>query len=217
MVRLSSASVIVILIACSLAQSMLCQGVAIPWAPPKYNFFSSSQSKIPHEIIRSLRLADMQIVLEKTTLKQVQKRFGGAIGRRGDAGNSEGWLCYQGSDAAGKWILWLTSDEMHGVTEISDFQWRLLKSDQTPGSRCKQLPSDGNEIELAQPIRIGATQEQILKVLGKPSTTGSNSYYYTHEHPATFHNEACTVWNGVTVEFSEGVVAVIEGGLLSSC
>ena len=115
------------------------------------------------------------------------------------------------------WILWLTSDEIHGETQISNFRWRLLKPSERPDNRCKQLPRNGHEIEFALPIHVGATQEQILQALGKPSATKDNRYYYTHEHSATFHNEACTVWNGVTVEFREGIAAIIDGGLLSSC
>lgn len=217
MIRLTQTSLFVVLAISLLPKSMLCQREALPWAPAKYNFLSSAQSRNWQGTIRSLRLADMQIVLEETTLEQVRNRFNGEIGRRGDAGDSEGWLCYQVSNVEGSWILWLTSDEIHGVSHISDFQWKLLRPNQIPDKRCKQLTDDSNKIELALPIRVGEAREEVLRALGKPTALKENNYYYMREYPATFHNEACTVWNGLTVEFREGIAAAIEAGLLSSC
>jgi hypothetical protein len=57
--------------------------------------------------------------LERTTLPDLVKRFGGAIHSRGDAGDSIYWVCYY--DAPTRRTLWFVSDEMGGSDRPS---WR---------------------------------------------------------------------------------------------
>ncbi len=54
----------------------------------------------------------MQVNLEETPLKEVQKGLGGTIGSRGDASEALRWLCFHGSDAKGRWALWLESNTL---------------------------------------------------------------------------------------------------------
>jgi hypothetical protein len=50
--------------------------------------------------------------LERTTLSNLVKRFGGSVHSWGDAGDSIYWVCY--NDAPTRRTLWFVSDEMGG-------------------------------------------------------------------------------------------------------
>lgn len=63
----------------------------------------------------------MIVVLEKTDVKEVQKRFGGTLGQEGDAEDSLEWLCFRGGDVTGGWVLWLKSGELDAGT-VGSFQ-----------------------------------------------------------------------------------------------
>src|ERR1035437_4991813 len=76
---------------------------------------------IPKEMITKLRIANVQIVLEKTELTEVQKRLGGTIVRSGDASTANASLCYYGADANGEWALSLDSSEIGGLRWIDGF------------------------------------------------------------------------------------------------
>ncbi len=65
-------------------------------------------------MITSLQLANMKIILEETTLENVRATLGVDTGHSGDASNAVEWLCLYGTDADGRWALWLESSEMGG-------------------------------------------------------------------------------------------------------
>jgi len=164
---------------------------------------------VSKEMIGALRVANMPIVLEETKLEDAQKRFHGAFGDSGDAGDALGWLCLHGSNKDGPWILWLTSSEIDGPG-IGGFQWRRRSLHETPDRRCSKLPEGKGGIELPIPLHLGMTEADVQKVLGRPTVTRGKTLFFCHEHKRVIRKENYTVSNGVAIVLRDGVVLAIE-------
>jgi hypothetical protein len=180
------------------------------WSPPRIDWPQVElPSTVPKEMIGKFRIANFQIVLEKTELEAAQKHFGGKVGYRGDGGDSEGWLCLHGSDADGPWIFWLTSGELDGPA-VTGFQWRRLPSNETPDRRCVLIPPSKGGIELPLALHPGMTEAEMRKIVGKPSFVSGKTLIYSHEHQETIHDLAYTVDNMIAIVLRAGIVSAIE-------
>lgn len=180
------------------------------WSPPDVGWWDDMpRPTVPKEMIGALRVANVPIVLEETKLEDAQKRFGGTIGDRGDAGDAIGWLCLDGSNKNGPWILWLISGEINGPT-IGGFQWRRLSPGETPDRRCSRIPDDKGGIELPIALHFGMTEAEVQKLLGRPTVTRSKTFFFSHEHEAVIDKEKYTVSNDVAVVFRGGRLWEIE-------
>jgi hypothetical protein len=121
-----SAAAAVLAVAWVLSANVACRAApAAIWRPQPIG-----QDKLPDptgavELIKSLRVADTDIVLEETALESARDRLGGSLGRSGDAGGSLRWLCAYGADADGRWVMWLLSGDLHGVT-VGGFQMKRI-------------------------------------------------------------------------------------------
>lgn len=160
-------------------------------------------------MIGTLRIANMPIVLGETKLQTVQRRFGGTLGSRGDAGDAEAWLCLYGSDSEGPWIFWLTSGEIDGPA-IGGFQWRSLSRKEGPDRRCRFLPQAKGGIELPLAIHPGLNEAEVRQILGSPTVVRGKTLIFSHEHRMVIHGETWTVSNDVAVFFVDGAVRAIE-------
>jgi hypothetical protein len=182
----------------------------VMWSPPDVGWWDNMpRATIPKEIIGSLRVANLPIVLEKTNLEDVKKRFGGTIGNRGDGGESLGWLCLYGSDKGGPWILWLTSGEIDGPT-IGGFQWRRLSTRETPDRRCSQIPDDKGGVALPIALHLGMAEAEVQAILGRPTVMRGKTFFFCHEHQTVIRKEAFTVSNDVAIVFRDGGASAIE-------
>ena len=180
------------------------------WSPPEIGWLDNMpQATVPKEMIGALRVANVPIVLEETNLTDAQKRFGGTIGSSGDAGESLAWICLDGNDKDGTWILWLFSGEIDGPA-IGGFQWMRLSASERPDRRCSRLPKNKGGVELPIALHLGMTEVEVQKVLGQPTVTRDKTSFYDHEHKTVIRNEDCTVSNDVAIVFREGAVWAIE-------
>ena len=183
---------------------------AILWSPPKMGWPDQlPRPTVPKEMIGSLRVANMPIILEETTLEGVQKRLGGTLGSRGDAGEAEAWLCFCGSDSEGPWIFWLTSGELDGPA-ISGFQWRSLSPGERPDRRCRQLSLGSGRIELPLAIHLRMTEMETRRILGIPTIVRGKLLIFSHEHKQVIRGETYSVSNDIAVALRDGVVWAIE-------
>ena len=183
---------------------------AILWSPPKIGWPDQlPRPTVPKEMIGTLRLANIPIILEETTLENVQKHLGGTLGSRGDAGEAEGWLCFHGRDAEGQWIFWLTSGELDGPA-ISGFQWRSLSPGERADSRCHQLPHDNGGIELPLAIHLRMTEIETRQILGKPTFVRGKLRIFSHEHEQVIRNVTYSISNDIALVLRDGVVWAIE-------
>jgi hypothetical protein len=89
------------------------QAVVPIWQPPPIGADKSSPATVSKELATWVRVGGIKLVLEETPLDAVRNRFGGSLGHSRDAGDSLDWLCVQGADARGSWVLWLLSGEIH--------------------------------------------------------------------------------------------------------
>jgi len=160
-------------------------------------------------MVGSLRVANLPVVLEETTLEDAQKRFGGTFGNHGDGGESLGWLCLHGSDELGRWIIWLTSGEINGTT-VGGFQWRRLSPHDIPDRRCSQIPDGKGGIALPIALHLGMTEAEIHEILGRPTVTRGKTFFFCHKHRTVIHKEDFTVSNDVAIVFRDGVAWAIE-------
>ena len=102
-----------VLASCAFAQNESSPpGPPALWEPPEWNFPENVKASVPKEMFSSFRLSGYDIALEETSMESVRKRFGGKIGRKGDAGDALEWLCFHGADATGGWVLWLESGKL---------------------------------------------------------------------------------------------------------
>ena len=162
--------------------------------------------EISKEMIARLRVAKLEITLEQTPLIEVQKKLGGTIGRRGDAGESLQWLCFHGADSEGRWALWLESSEMGGGS-VNGFALQRISRKATVDSRCL---TQGVKLDLPVGLGIGLTEMQVRRILGKPTAVYHNTLIYDHEHEETVRNEPFTASNTVAAAFRGRVVWSIQ-------
>jgi hypothetical protein len=84
------------------------------WEPPDWNLPDNLKATVPGEMLTALRVSGYEIKLEETSFNDVKEHLAGIIGRKGDAGDATEWLCFHGTDAAGRWVLWLENGEIDG-------------------------------------------------------------------------------------------------------
>jgi hypothetical protein len=180
------------------------------WAPPSIDWPNNlPRPTVPKEMISVLRVGNMQIILEHTNLEDVQKRLGGTIGSRGDAGNSEAWLCLHGANASGRWIFWLSSFEINGPT-VGGFQWRRLASNETPDRRCRHLLEGGDRIELPLALDLAMSKAEVRKVMGDPTAVRGNMLIFCHSHREILDKQTYDASNDVAVIFHDSLAYAIE-------
>ena len=196
--------VIAILLA---AAAAFAQSDRIIWQPPTLHVPDTlSHATVPKEMITKLRVAKVQVILEETPLKDVQKNTGGTIGSRGDASEALQWLCFHGSDAKGRWALWLESSEMGGGN-VDGFAWQRISQKATLDRRCR---TQAVEIELPVQLAIGITESEVRANLGAPTAKYGSTLIFDHAHEETIHQEPFTTSNTVYVELHNGVVWTVQ-------
>jgi hypothetical protein len=149
------------------------------WQPPTLDLPDTlPRATVSKERITKLRVSKMQVILEETPLSDVQKNFGGTVGASGEASEALHWLCFHGSDAKGRWALWLESDEMGG-DNVDGFAWQRIAENTTIDRRCRTQPI---EIELPIQLAIGLTESEVRGILGTPTSEHRNTLVFDHEH-----------------------------------
>jgi hypothetical protein len=179
------------------------------WEPPTLDFPETGpEPTVPRMMITSLQLANMKIILEETTLENVRATLGVDTGHSGDASNAVEWLCLYGTDADGRWALWLESSEMGGG-RVDGFALRRLDDDANVDRRCRMLRTEDGFL-LPISLRLGMTATQVRRLLGKPTLRYRNTVIFDHGHQETIRNEPFTVSNTVAVALRGGVVWAIQ-------
>jgi hypothetical protein len=160
-------------------------------------------------MITELRVSGLRIVLEKTPLVEVRNRFGGTIGYKGDAGDFLSWLCLHGTDLRGKWVLWLTSDEIDGGS-VGGFRLQRVEHAAEFDKRCQMLPEKQGGVELPIALQLGIEEAKVVSILGEPTRRSSQTFLYLHEHEEMIHNQPYWAANSVAVLLRGGIAWAIE-------
>ena len=178
--------------------------------PPRlWNYNDLPKSTVSKEIASKLRVSDMSIVLESTTMTDVQKRFGGTFGQEGDAGTSLEWLCLRGGDATGGWVLWLKSGEMDAGT-VGSFQWQRVRRAAKFDERCGLLAKADGKVELPIPLNLGMQEAKLFQLLGQPTARHGKTILYAHEHRGANQQGPFTALNTLACIIRDGKVAAID-------
>jgi len=184
-------------------------GREVFWAPPSIDLPDEHpDSNVRREIVGSIQVGAKTIVLNKTPRAAAQKLLGGTVGMQGDAADWEAWLCYYGGDARGPWVLCLSSSEVDNEN-VDGFQWMSLSPGQHPDRRCKLISGD-NAIKLPIDLRLGMSDSEVRRVLGKPTLAAGNLLEYSHEHHKIINKLDFTVTNDVNVVLEAGKVRTIQ-------
>jgi hypothetical protein len=169
------------------------------WQPPSETWKALPNGTIPKPMITSLSVAEYPITLGETRLSDLQKRFGGAIGTKGDAGDFLQWLCFANGNHSRPWVLWLESGEMDDGT-VAGFHWSRLAREAKVDGRCRQLGESEARVQLPLAIRPAMVEKEVFAILGSPTARKGNSRLYVHEHEESVKGE--TFFNTNTVELS---------------
>jgi hypothetical protein len=182
------------------------------WAPPTLFPEMGDLTPAPtvlREPITRLRIANVNVVLEQTPLTDVQRRFGGEVGKSGDASEYVEWFCVQGTDSKGRWALWLESGEIHGGN-VGTFEWIRIPDPSAVDARCRILPKKRNVVRLPIALRLGDTEAHVISVLGAPTIRLGGSLLYLHKHEQMIQREPFTTFNDMVVVVRRGVVDAVE-------
>lgn len=195
------------------------QRSAIVWEPPDWVFPENAKASIKKEMLTSLRVSGYDVVLEQTAMKDAQDRLGGEMGSKGDAGDALEWLCFRGTNENGSWVLWLESGEIDGGL-VGSFQWRQVSKSDVFDARCHDLDAAAGAISLPVPnLKLGATQAQVLRSLGAPTSRTAARLIYVHEHDvtsATKRNDPFVSTNLLIVRLRNGIVWAIQASKTTS-
>jgi hypothetical protein len=187
----------------------------IPWQPVKIPFLGvAPPPTIRKEMVSHLEAANWPITLEKTTLTDAQRRFGGSLGHSGDAGEFLQWLCLYKRNPEDGWVLWLTSGEIDGGS-ISGFVWLRMSAAQRIDSRCTEL---GEQATVMLPIqlKLNMSRGTVEQLLGKPSCRFHETFTYLHEHKGQIGHAPYTWDNSIDIVYQRGLVKAIQVDLTIS-
>lgn len=181
---------------------------AVTWEPQAWAFLQEyPKATVSKQMVAALRVSNLLVRLENTTMEDVKATLGGTIGKKGDAGDFDEWLCFHGSDPSGGWVLWLESGEIDGGT-VGSFQWQRLSASAVLDRRCRVLGEAKVKLPIA--LQLGITEAEVLKILGRPTVKQGDRLIYLHEHPLTIRGEPSTSDNVVAILLRGGRVWAIE-------
>ena len=179
------------------------------WEPPtELSVRGNHKPTVRRELITSLRVGEFTVVLEETKLSDAHTHFGGSIGRRGDASDGLAWLCLNGRDDGGSWILWLEAGEIHGGT-VGAFQLRRVNPSTLVDKRCSVIGST-RRLELVNGIRLGLSRAQMMKILGPPTTSAGDTLLYSHERQQAIRGQVATATDRLTIRFRDTVLDAVD-------
>lgn len=163
--------------------------------PPAFPYSGNHQSNIERPPATHVYLGDFEVVLEETVLSQVKRKFPSGIQqRRGDASNSEVWLCYTARGKVTDERIWLIASEMDGRSN-GEFAVGAVAIEAVPDEGavldgCPLLPARYGFISLDGGVAVGMKREVLVSRLGPPASYGKSvlSYFYVGTTKLTGHD-----------------------------
>jgi hypothetical protein len=148
---------------------------------PSVSNISSARSA---PLFKDVRAASLHIVLEKTSLFDVQHTFGGTLQHEGDAGDATEWLCYSGADIHGApTLFWFSSGEMGGAQESILGVAQQPNPDGKVPDGCANAPHDLTHIDVGVP-GVGATLSDVTSHFGAAKPDANGHFHYAASYPA---------------------------------
>jgi hypothetical protein len=185
-----------------------------PEQQAEWNFLPEvPKGTVPKEMLSKIVLSGFPITLERTAIRGVASHFIAMIGGKGDGGDFVQWVCLNGTDSVGGWVLWLESGEIEGGA-VGIFQWQRLEAGAVLDQRCRTLHDGG--IKLPNHLRLGLTDSDVLKILGSPTVRQGDRFIYVHEHMESIRGEPYTSENILAILFRGRLAQAIDVSKLTS-
>lgn len=150
--------------------------------PPKMPNMDNLPSTLTSPPTSKVLLGKLVVEFERTTLGEVQKSAGvGSIQHRGDAGDSEDWLCYTTLSREQPERIWISSGELGGSNHTVGSFYAAVSSKATKGSaHCPELPAQLRPVSLGNALWLGSSLDQLKELFGEPSTKRGNWWFYSY-------------------------------------
>lgn len=146
--------------------------------PPDLPQAASAASTLQAAPDTDLSLGRFVVRLEKTTLKEVVALIrAGTIKHKGDAGDSETWLCYS---ASRKIRVWLVSGELGGAERAVTSLHVVGNSGGAGVIGCPALPMQARPAAFGNMIWLGSSAAQLKSKMGVPSVQESGWWVYSY-------------------------------------
>jgi hypothetical protein len=98
------------------------------------NSFNFSKANLDKAPVKTIGVGKLQLTLQRTRLKDVQKAFGGTIQTDGEGAGRADWICY-GSEAGNTWFI---SNALGGY----EFVMMVAAEAGKPSKSCDAAPAD---------------------------------------------------------------------------
>jgi hypothetical protein len=136
-------------------------------------------------LFKDIHAGSLDIVLEKTSLFDVQRAFGGTLQHEGDAGEATEWLCYAGLNAHGEPALfWFSSGEMGGAEESILSVAQQSNPGGTLPDGCANAPRELTHIDVGVP-GVDATLGDVTSHVGAAKPDANGHFHYAASYPSS--------------------------------
>jgi hypothetical protein len=169
-----------------------------PVAPPVLPQLDKALATLPFPAVDRVVLGTLTIEFERTTLDEILRSAGvGSIMHRGDASDSEYWICFAESSAV---LIWITSSPIAGPRHtVNGFIAEAYGSPKRGSVRCPELPAHLRPASVGNSIWVGSTAKQLRSWLGEPSARkdGWWLYFYSGKGPIDGFDETAVFGAGI--------------------
>lgn len=163
----------------------------------------------------------LRVLFEMTSLEDVRRvATTGTISHRGDAGESEYWLCYTRLGANPVQRVWVTSSgemggRQHFVTNVS----ATVLPNGAATTECPPLPKRLEPLSLKNYLWLGTTRKQVTTKLGTPSFQqgGWSTYDYEGKVAGNCEGSEFDLSASLLLHFRNGRVTALQIGQITSC
>jgi hypothetical protein len=149
--------------------------------PPKMPRIDHLPSTLSAPPTSKLVFGKLIIEFERTTLDEIKRAADvGVIQHRGDAGDSENWLCYSAPFREQSQRIWISSGELGGFRHTVSHLYVEVDSKEKQSDDCPELPAQLRPVSLDNVLWLGSSLERFKEVLGTPSAKNGAWWLYSY-------------------------------------
>jgi hypothetical protein len=150
--------------------------------PPQMPDLDNLSPTLVSSPVSTVLLGALTVEFERTTLADIQKSASaGVINHKGDAGDSQYWICYSLPPGDQPERIWLSSGELGGPHHAVDtFHAEINYNAIKPTLSCPELPRESRPVSLGNSLWLGASSERLEKVVGEPSAKIGSWWFYSY-------------------------------------
>jgi hypothetical protein len=149
--------------------------------PPKIPSMNHLPSTLSAPPASKIIFGELIVEFERTTLNEVEKAAGaGVIQHRGDAGDSENWLCYRTSLHGRQEHIWISSGELGGSKHTVGSVYASTVDRVKKSVDCPILPAQLRPVSLGNQLWLGSSPDQLKEILGAPSAKNGDWLLYSY-------------------------------------